>query len=124
LGQCELEDARFEIVESGRQLQAMIGRPVSLFSFPFGKIQDIRPEARAFVKEAGYAALFSAYGGFAGADTSLWDIPRVGAGEGHKPLWLLLEIEGLTPAAIGRRLKRLFRSPAADQPRAENQATM
>jgi peptidoglycan/xylan/chitin deacetylase (PgdA/CDA1 family) len=108
LGQCELEQARFEIVESGRQLQAATGQPVSLFSFPFGRIQDIRPEVRAFVKEAGYAALFSAHGGFADPGSDLWDIPRIGVGEGHKPLYLLLEIEGLTPAAIGRRLRRLL----------------
>jgi folate-dependent phosphoribosylglycinamide formyltransferase PurN/peptidoglycan/xylan/chitin deacetylase (PgdA/CDA1 family) len=124
LGQCGLEDARFEIVESGRQLQEMIGQPIALFSFPFGGIQDIREEARSFVKEAGYTALFSAHGGFAGAGTSLWDIPRIGAGEGHKPLYLLLEIEGLTPAEIRRRLQRLFNGGAAQPRRVDDQAAI
>jgi peptidoglycan/xylan/chitin deacetylase (PgdA/CDA1 family) len=108
LGTCSLEQTRFEIVESGAQLERMIGRPVKLFSFPFGKIEDIRPEATTFIREAGYSALFSAYGGFVGEDTSLWDIPRIGVGEEHLPLYLLLEIEGLTGPALSAKFRRLL----------------
>jgi len=81
---------------------------VKLFSFPFGKIEDIRPEARAYIQEAGYSALFSAYGGFVNDDTSLWDIPRIGVSEEHLPLYLLLEIEGLTGPALAARFRRLL----------------
>ncbi len=108
LGTCDLEQTRFEIVESGSQLENMIGQPVKLFSFPFGKIEDIRPEARDFVREAGYSALFSAHGGFVGEDTSLWDIPRIGVSEEHLPLYLLLEIEGLTGPALAARFRKLL----------------
>lgn len=106
LGTCTLEETRFEIVESGAQLERMIGQPVKLFSFPFGKMKDIRPEATDFIREAGYSALFSAYGGFVDEDTSLWDIPRIGVGEEHLPLYLLLEIEGLTGPALAARFRR------------------
>ena len=108
LGTCSLEETRFEIVESGAQLERMIGQPVKLFSFPFGKIKDIRPEATAFIREAGYSALFSAYGGFVGEDTSLWDIPRIGVSEEHLPLYLLLEIEGLSGPALAARFRKLL----------------
>nr|MDP9112108.1 polysaccharide deacetylase family protein [Acidobacteriota bacterium] len=109
LGVCNLEESRFEIVESGAQLERMIGQPVKLFSFPFGKVADIRPEATAFIREAGYSALFSAYGGFVGEDTSLWDIPRIGVSEEHLPMYLLLEIEGLTGPALSSKLRKLLR---------------
>jgi hypothetical protein len=79
-----------------------------LFSFPFGKMKDIRPEATDFIREAGYSALFSAYGGFVNEDTSLWDIPRIGVGEEHLPLYLLLEIEGLTGPALAGKFRRLL----------------
>jgi peptidoglycan/xylan/chitin deacetylase (PgdA/CDA1 family) len=108
LGKCSLEETRFEIVESGAQLERMIGQPVKLFSFPFGKIEDIRPEATAFIREAGYSALFSAYGGFVDEDTSLWDIPRTGVSEEHLPLYLLLEIEGLSGPALAARFRKLL----------------
>ncbi len=109
LGRCSLEETRFEIVESGAQLERMIGQPVKLFSFPFGKIEDIRPEATAFIREAGYSALFSAHGGFVSEDTSLWDIPRIGVSEEHLPLYLLLEIEGLTGPALAARFRRRWK---------------
>jgi peptidoglycan/xylan/chitin deacetylase (PgdA/CDA1 family) len=111
LGTCSLEETRFEIVESGAQLERIVGQPVKLFSFPFGKIKDIRPEATAFIREAGYSALFSAYGGFVSDDTSLWDIPRIGVSEEHLPLYLLLEIEGLTGPALSAKFRRLLGRP-------------
>jgi peptidoglycan/xylan/chitin deacetylase (PgdA/CDA1 family) len=100
LGQCAPEDGRAEIIESGRQLEAMTGSPVRYFSFPFGGVQNIRQEAVQSVQEAGCLALFSAYGGFVGPGTKPYNVPRFGVNHEIKPLYLLLEIEGLAPHQI------------------------
>ena len=89
-------------------LERMTGQPVRLFSFPFGRLHNIRPETRDLIREAGYDAVFSASGGFVGGDTDRWDIPRLGASSRHKPLWLLMELEGLAPAYLSEILKSPF----------------
>ena len=62
LGQCELDEARFEIVECRVQLEPVLNgneassgreRRIVLFSFPFGRIQNIRPKVVALIREAG-----------------------------------------------------------------------
>jgi peptidoglycan/xylan/chitin deacetylase (PgdA/CDA1 family) len=107
LGRRPLEEARAEVVDSGRRLAELSGRPVKHFSFPFGAVHHIRDEVVGSVREAGYEALFSAHGGFIGPATDLFDIPRWGAHFELKPLYLLLEMEGLAIAQIAARLRRL-----------------
>src|SRR5262249_9079927 len=58
LGKVDLEQARVEVVESRTHLEKMTGKPVMLFSFPFGGIHNIRQEVRSMVIDAGYQALF------------------------------------------------------------------
>lgn len=45
---------RWEIEESKRQLETMIGQPVASFSYPYGGPADIGQNAPGLVKEAGY----------------------------------------------------------------------
>ena len=97
LGTCTLDDAGIEIVESGRELAAVLGKPVTLFSFPFGSVRNIRPETAEIVMRSSYEALFSAHGGFVNPSTELSDIPRIGCSGETLPLYLLLEVEGLAP---------------------------
>jgi peptidoglycan/xylan/chitin deacetylase (PgdA/CDA1 family) len=109
LGRCNLDQSRREIVESGRELEAMIGRPVVWFSFPFGGLGNINDEARRLIRDSGYQALFSAHGSFVGQGTSLYDIPRIGVTGAHAPLHLLLEIEGLTARRLVEAARRILR---------------
>ncbi len=95
LAKCSLEDARYEICACAAQLRERTGRTVDLMSFPYGTSANIRSEVVDYVKQAGYKALFSAYGGFVGKDTDIWDIPRMGVNGKVRPLYLLLEIEAL-----------------------------
>ncbi len=106
LGSVSLEQAHAEVVESGRQLERITSRPVLLFSFPFGRIQNMRGEVRELVMRAGYRALFSAYGGFLGKNTSLFDIPRIGVSSDHSPLALIMELEGISWANIKSTFQR------------------
>ena len=105
LGQVDTEQARVEVFESRRQLEQLTGRPVLLFSFPFGGFHNIRPEVRTMVMEAGYRALFSAHGGFIGDDTELFDIPRIGVSSEHSPLALMMELEGLSLSNLRYQLR-------------------
>ena len=110
LGKVDPEQARLEVFESRSQLEQMIGKPVMLFSFPFGGIHNIRQEVRSMVVEAGYQALFSAHGGFIDEETELYDIPRIAVSSDQSPLALLMELEGLSLAnlryQLGKRRKK------------------
>jgi peptidoglycan/xylan/chitin deacetylase (PgdA/CDA1 family) len=128
LGQSSVSAARLEMVTSCRQLEAVIRgepvagldrseagricggtRPIRYASFPFGGTKNIRPEVVSLIREAGYDALFSAHGGFVDSTTELYNIPRMGTSGGNRPLYLLLEVEGLMPDQFAGGLKRLFR---------------
>lgn len=117
LGKCNVEEAQSEIVDSRSQLERALdgnGRSgesnhkVAFFSFPYGRTENIRPEIVSIVRQAGYSALFSAHGGFVGSDTDLYDIPRVGCSGASRPLQLLLEIEGLAPAQMMAKLRKML----------------
>ncbi len=97
LGACPIAEAEREITGSVRDLERITGRPVPLFSFPFGRRDNIRDELRQAVAAAGCACMFSAFGGTVDASTEAYAIPRFGASAMHKPLYLALEIEGLWP---------------------------
>ncbi|HXT58353.1 MAG TPA: polysaccharide deacetylase family protein [Pirellulales bacterium] len=53
-----------EIVVAGQELQAAIGRPVRYFAFPYGLHANLHPRAFRIAREAGYAGVCSAYGGY------------------------------------------------------------
>jgi peptidoglycan/xylan/chitin deacetylase (PgdA/CDA1 family) len=119
LGKCSLPEAHFEVTESGAQLRSILNgnggagtherTEIAYFSFPFGRIHNIRPEVVEMIRQAGYQAVFSAYGGFVGARTDLFDVPRMGCSWEIRPLYLLLEIEGLGPGQLAARLRKMLR---------------
>lgn len=106
LGACSAEEAEFEIAESVRQLERILERKVSLFSYPFGGAGNVRAECRQSVVDAGCSCMFSAFGGIVDSNADAYAIPRFGASFMHRPLELALEIEGLSPGAIMARLRR------------------
>jgi methionyl-tRNA formyltransferase len=116
LGQCGTEVARREIFASRAQLEEIANSPVSLFSFPFGTPRNITPQAVELVREAGYDALFSAHGGVVNERTDVWDIPRFGVSSVHKPLWLMMEIEGCSLPGLAARVKKTLFGRQAGRP--------
>jgi methionyl-tRNA formyltransferase len=118
LGKCAVETANHEIVQCGQDLEKMIGKPVDLFSFPFGRPDNIRAATRRIIQTAGYIASFSAHGGFIGPGTDPYDIPRTGAHYESSPVYCLLQIEGLTLSRIARKFRSIWNSPTrvATQP--------
>jgi peptidoglycan/xylan/chitin deacetylase (PgdA/CDA1 family) len=112
LGKCTVEVAKHEIVQCGQDLEKMIGKPVDLFSFPFGRPDNIRPATMQIIQTVGYIANFSAHGGFIGPGTDPYDIPRAGAHYESSPVYCLLQIEGLTLSRIARRLRSTWNGSA------------
>lgn len=106
LGRCTVEAADSEVVECGQALRKIIGKPIELFSFPFGRVDNIRSETRQAISTAGYVALFSAHGGFIGSRTDPYDIPRMGCSYESSPVYCLLQIEGLALGQVASAFRR------------------
>ena len=105
LGQCDDRTVAEELTQSKKDLEAILNRPVTLFSYPFGGKHNVRPGIADLVRQSGYQAMFSAYGGYVNHRTDLFNIPRIGTNGQFRPLDLILEIEGLSLGALGRVLK-------------------
>ena len=96
LGKVSLLEAEHEVFDNREQLESLMGRPVTLFSFPFGRKENISEDVRQLIRDAGFEALFSAHGGFVSERTDLFDVPRLGASSAHRPLDLMMELEGIS----------------------------
>jgi peptidoglycan/xylan/chitin deacetylase (PgdA/CDA1 family) len=107
LGSATLEQAAFEVVESRRHLEQITSRTVTLFSFPFGELHNIREDVRQIIMTAGYRAWFSAYGGFVNEKTGPFNIPRFALSSDYSPLAMLMELEGISLENIKLWLKEL-----------------
>ena len=100
LGKMLGETAEHEIIDCGKELEKIVSKPVDLFSYPFGRPENISVGSREIVKTSGYVALFSAYGGIVDSRTDPYDIPRMGASFDTSPLYCILQIEQLSPSQV------------------------
>lgn len=71
LAQVDEADLRSEILGSKHDLERMIGKAVRYFAFPFGQPENMTAEGFEVARQAGFAGVCSAYGGynFPGSDT-------------------------------------------------------
>ena len=76
LSSCDVSSQRLEIRRSKEDLERLIGRPVTIFAYPFG---DFAPETLGFVREAGFAGACIADPGAVWSDTHPYQLPRVAA---------------------------------------------
>jgi hypothetical protein len=53
------------------------GEPVTLFSYPFGRRQQITDANRQLVRDAGYECCVSAYGGSVTPESSPYELARM-----------------------------------------------
>jgi len=76
LGKATLAEARAEIVGSKARLEAVLGREVTLFAYPFGGKAFIRDEVRAIVREAGLHCCCNGYAGKVRAGSDPFSLDR------------------------------------------------
>lgn len=95
LGKIPIENVKKEVLQGKADLEKIIGKPIDIFSFPFGRKKDISDAAQEFIREAGFSMMFSAYGGTVNTESDIYDMPRIGASSEHIPLYLMMEIEDL-----------------------------
>ena len=77
LGAVQGSDAVQEIVGSRRRLAQELGEETPLFSYPFGRADQITPGNRAAVRDAGFSCCLSAYGGTVRSQGDPFDLKRM-----------------------------------------------
>lgn len=70
------EVQRREIEDSKRKLEAVLGRPVTTFAYPFGTPSDYNSETVTAVRQAGFSCACSNFPGWAVPGGSLYELPR------------------------------------------------
>jgi len=53
-----------EVVGSAEDLADLLGRPIRYFAFPYGRWNNLNPRVFELAREAGFAGVCSAYGGY------------------------------------------------------------
>jgi peptidoglycan/xylan/chitin deacetylase (PgdA/CDA1 family) len=71
-----LEAQRREMLESKRQLEAVIGRPVTSFAYPYGGHQMVSPETIALAKDCGFESACSTIAEPVRLGSDLFFLPR------------------------------------------------
>lgn len=83
-----------EIAGSKDRLEAEIGGPATMFSYPNGGAERyMTPEIAGLVRKAGYKAATTSWNGFAGAASDLYALERVQVEERLEDLAFALEVE-------------------------------
>jgi peptidoglycan/xylan/chitin deacetylase (PgdA/CDA1 family) len=87
-------DAARELTQSKATLEAAIGAPVTMFSYPNGGADRyLTPEIVRLVKEAGFAAATTSRNAFAGPRSDVFALERIQVSEQLEELVFALEIE-------------------------------
>jgi peptidoglycan/xylan/chitin deacetylase (PgdA/CDA1 family) len=97
-----LADAGSEIVASKAILEARVGVPVTMFSYPNGGAERYQtPELRRMVEQAGYTGATTSRNAFAGTGSDLYALERIEVEERLEDLVFALEVERfvMKPAA-------------------------
>jgi hypothetical protein len=92
-----------------RVLEALTGKPIRYFAFPYGDLQHMSQVAIDVLREANLKGMCSAYGEFNRPNTDLWHIRRIHGDSGMLRLknWLTLD---------PRKLRRKKQFPFAFSP--------
>jgi hypothetical protein len=81
LAQLSASDQASEIRDSRAALEALLGCPVTLFSYPFGHAHSFTSQTRKLVREAGYQAACANWTGLVAEGADPLRLPRVYVGD-------------------------------------------
>ena len=76
MGSIGREQAVREMVESRQIIEKEIGQPVRWFAYPFGGMEDSRPDLMSLLEQTGYQGCLSGYGGFVFSGCNSRLLPR------------------------------------------------
>jgi peptidoglycan/xylan/chitin deacetylase (PgdA/CDA1 family) len=93
-GTLPVEEARRDLVESRRLIEAQVGRRVRWFAYPFGEPENFRDELLPVVAEAGYEGCVSSHGGVVAPGMTGLMLPREPASYFKSVLNLELYLRG------------------------------
>ena len=77
MGKCSPEQIRAELRESRSELERRLGRPITLFAYPFGARNNITETSRDIVREEGFDCCVSCCGGVNSDATDPFELNRV-----------------------------------------------
>ncbi|WP_295446149.1 polysaccharide deacetylase family protein, partial [uncultured Thiodictyon sp.] len=86
--------ARTEMRVSKERLEALGGRPVTHFAYPFGKRDCATPALRTLARECGFSSAVLAYGGPVYPDSNRYALPRLPFGDEDSLAALRLRASG------------------------------
>lgn len=75
------EKQKWEIEESKKEIENIIGKEIEVFSYPFGQRDDFTEETVEIAKSVGYKRIFTAYAGVAREGSRNGYIPRINIGK-------------------------------------------
>ncbi len=77
LSALSVTEQQAEITNARARLEAILGRPVSSFSYPYGCRSDYTAETVQLVRDAGFACACANHAGLVRADTDPYRFPRI-----------------------------------------------
>ncbi len=92
----DVEKVRQEIVESKQTLEDKLGMKDIIFSYPFGKKEDINNSILEYVREVGYIGCVSAYGGCNENVINPFNVLRMGVDSNFSILAFQARLEGFS----------------------------
>ncbi|MDO8562163.1 MAG: polysaccharide deacetylase family protein [bacterium] len=95
LTQLPREEAREEIVGSKKAVEQLLGRPATLFAYPYG---DFNGETKTLAKECGLACAVTVEEGTVSPDSDAFRLPRVSIDRSTTPL----QFKGKISIAVDR----------------------
>ena len=101
LGAMDLDEVRYQAVESQRALERITGQPVVSFAYPFGTRADFNDDTRRVLRDCGYGCIFTSQHGAVTRAADAFELPRIKV-EGGDGFWLFkLALRGaLDPWAL------------------------
>jgi peptidoglycan/xylan/chitin deacetylase (PgdA/CDA1 family) len=116
LGRLGLEEATEELARSKATLEKQLDRPVRWFAYPFGGVENLRPEIEPLIEQVGYEGCLSGFGGFVVPKGGSRVLPRVPVPDFHSLLHFELHLRGCLDwyYALKRRAGLMAKSPCRE----------